>query len=112
MQRLFQRATSQRESLVVADYNLASSGRRRMMQPRIDIGSWMQKGKNANEAISKAWSKFFHIMGELGRQADNPYFVSVVRETNGVSFLLMQSPMSLHSCILMVAGEGIASPTG
>jgi hypothetical protein len=28
-----------------------------------------------------AWSKFFHITGVPGRQADNPYFVSAVRET-------------------------------
>jgi hypothetical protein len=43
------------------DYNLASGGRRGRAQPRIDTGSWTQKGKNAQEAIGKAWSKFFHI---------------------------------------------------
>jgi hypothetical protein len=53
--RLFQRATSQRESPVVQDYNLAASGSRGMTQPRIDIGRWTQKGKNAKEAIGKAW---------------------------------------------------------
>jgi hypothetical protein len=65
----------------VEDYNLATSGRRGMMQPRIDTGSWTQKGKNAKEAIGKAWSKFFHIAGVPRRQVDNPYFVSMVRET-------------------------------
>jgi hypothetical protein len=59
--RLFQRATSQRESHVMEDYNLASGGRRGRAQPRIDTGSWTQKGKNAQEAIGKAWSKIFHI---------------------------------------------------
>ena len=53
MQRMFRRATSQRESPVVEDYNLAAGGRRGMTQPRIDTGSWTQKGKNANEAIGK-----------------------------------------------------------
>ena len=67
MQRMFRRATSQRESPVVEDYNLAAGGRRGMTQPRIDTGSWTQKGKNAKEAIGKAWSKFFHIVGVSGR---------------------------------------------
>ena len=49
-----------------------------MAQPRIDIGSWTQKGKNAKEAIGKAWSKFFHIAGVPGRQADSPYFFHIV----------------------------------
>ena len=39
MQRMFRRATSQRESPAVEDYNLASGGRRGMTQLRIDIGS-------------------------------------------------------------------------
>ena len=65
MQRMFRRATSQRESLVVEDYNLTAGGRRGMTQPRIDTGFWTQKG-NAKEAISKAWSKFFHIAGVPG----------------------------------------------
>ena len=81
MQRMFRRATSQRESPVVEDYILAAGGRRGMTQPRIDTGSWTQKGKNAKEAIGKIWSKFFHIAGVPGRQADSPYFVSAVRET-------------------------------
>ena len=59
MQRMFRRSTSQRESPVVKDYNLAADGRRGMTQPRIDTGSWTQMGKNAKEAIGKAWSKFF-----------------------------------------------------
>ena len=41
MERMFRRATSQRESPVVEDYNLAGGGRRGMTQPRIDTGSWM-----------------------------------------------------------------------
>ena len=55
MQRMFRRTTSQRDSPVVEDYNLAASGRRGMTQPRIDTGSWTQKGKNAKEAIGKTW---------------------------------------------------------
>ena len=67
MQRMFRRSTLQRESPVVEDYNLAAGGRRGMTQTRIDTGSWTQKGKNAKEAIGKAWSKFFHIAGVPGK---------------------------------------------
>ena len=101
MQRMFRRATSQRESPVVEDYNLAAGGRRGMTQPRIDTGSWTQKGRNAKEAIGKAWSKFFYIAGVPGRQADNPYFVSAVRETQkwGKFSFIGMTPISLHFCI-------------
>ena len=86
---------------MVEDYNLAAGGRRGMTQPRIDTGSWTQKGKNAKEAIGKTWSKFFHITGVPGRQADSPYFVSAVRETQkwGKFPFIGMTPMSLHSCI-------------
>ena len=60
---------------------MAAGGIRGMTQPRIDTGSWTQKVRNAKEAFGKAWSKFFHIAGVPGRQADNPFFVSAVRET-------------------------------
>ena len=85
----------------VVDYNLAAGGRRGMTQPRIDTGSWTQKGKNTKEAIGKAWSKFFHIAGVPGRQADSPYFVSAVRETQkwGKFPFIGMTPMNLHSCI-------------
>ena len=72
MQRMFRRATSQRKSPAVEDYNLAAGGRRGMTQLRIDTSSWTQKGRNAKEAIGKAWSKFFHIAGVPERQADSP----------------------------------------
>ena len=102
MQRMFRRSTSQRESPVVEDYNLAAGGRRGMTQPRIDTGSWTQKGKNAKEAIGKAWSKFFHIAGVPGRQADSPYFISAVRETQkwGKFSFIAMIPINLHFCIL------------
>jgi hypothetical protein len=91
LQRMLRRSGSRRDSpVVVEDYNLAAGGRRGMTQPRIDTGSWTQKGKNAKEAIGKAWSKFFYIAGVPGRQTDNPYFVSAVRETRkwgNVSFI-------------------------
>ena len=101
MQRILRRATSQRESPAVEDYNLASGGRRGMTQPKIDTGSWTQKGRNAKEAIGKVWSKFFHIAGVPGRQTDNPYFVSAVREAQkwGKFSFIRMTLMSLHSCI-------------
>jgi hypothetical protein len=58
LQRMLRRSGSRRDTpVVVEDYNLAVGGRRGMTQPRIDTGSWTQKGKNAKEAIGKAWSK-------------------------------------------------------
>jgi hypothetical protein len=71
-----------------------------MTQPRIKTSSWMQKGKNAKEAIGKAWSKFLHIAGVPGRQLDNPYFVSVVRETQkwGQFCIIAMTHMISHFC--------------
>jgi hypothetical protein len=79
MSRLLRRSTSQRQTPGVTDYNIASS--RGPVQTRIDTGPWSKKGKNAKEAIGRAWAKFFHTAGVAGRNADNPYFVSAVRET-------------------------------
>jgi hypothetical protein len=71
LQRMLRRSGSRRDTpVVVEDYNLAAGGRRGMTKPRIDTGSWTQKGKNEKEAIGKAWSKFFHIAGVPGIQAD------------------------------------------
>jgi hypothetical protein len=96
---MLRRSGSRRDTpVVVKDYNLAAGGRRGMTQPRIDTGSWTQKGKNAKEAIGKAWSNFFHIAGVSGRHADNPYFVSALRETQKwgkVSFIGITT-MILH----------------
>jgi hypothetical protein len=51
------------------------------VQTRIDAGKWAKKEKDAKEAVGRAWSKFFHFAGVPGRQADNPYFVGAIRET-------------------------------
>jgi hypothetical protein len=41
LQRMLQRSGLRRDTpVVVEDYNLAAGGRRGMMQPRIDTGSW------------------------------------------------------------------------
>ena len=58
MQRMFRRATSQRESPAVEDYNLAAGGRRGMTQPRIDIDSWTQKGKMQRKLLIKLCQNF------------------------------------------------------
>jgi hypothetical protein len=89
LQRLLRRSGSRRDTpVVVEDYNLAAGRRSGMDQPRIATSSWTQKGKNAKEAIGKAWSKFFHIAGVLGRQADNPFLlVRSERHRSGVKFL-------------------------
>jgi hypothetical protein len=74
------------------------------------------------DLLVKLGTKFFHIAGVPWRQADNPYFVSAVRETQKwgeFSLIVMTRKFSfaLRFCICshdfyMVAGEGIVSPTG
>lgn len=76
---MLRRATSHRESPAVRDYNLASA--KAPVQPRIDIGFFTKKGKQARQAIGESWARFFFTAGIPGRNADNPYFVSAVRET-------------------------------
>jgi hypothetical protein len=59
MQRMFRRATSQRENLAVVEYKLVVGGSRGMMQPRIDTGSWTHKGKNAKGSSWQSMVKVF-----------------------------------------------------
>ena len=77
--RMFRRSSSQSQAPCVTDYNIASG--KPYTQTRIDVGPFSKKEKGARESIGRAWSKWFHVAGVAGRQADNPYFVSAVRET-------------------------------
>jgi hypothetical protein len=60
---LFRRATSQRERLTD-------------LHRSVD-----QQGKSVKEAIKWAWSRWFHVSGIPGRNANNPYFISAVKQT-------------------------------
>jgi hypothetical protein len=51
------------------------------VQTRIDISPWTRKKKSAKEAIGRAWSKWFHILGIPDRNTNNPYFISAVKQT-------------------------------
>jgi hypothetical protein len=73
----FKRATSQRK--ICRDFDTARA--KTHVQTRIDIGLWISKRKSAKEVIGWAWSKWFHISGIPGRNADNPYFISAVKQT-------------------------------
>jgi hypothetical protein len=73
----FRRATSQRERSRDFDTVRAIAS----IQTRIDIGLWTNKEKSAKEAIGWAWSKWFHVSGIPGRNANNPYFISAVKQT-------------------------------
>ncbi|KAF8723491.1 hypothetical protein HU200_021438 [Digitaria exilis] len=77
LQRMLRRATSARQTPGVTDYNLGSA--RGSTQPRIDTGSWTQKGKNAKEAIGRAWSKFFHTAGD-DDEGDTPLPSNIVAD--------------------------------
>jgi hypothetical protein len=74
---LFKRATSQRER--ARDFDVARANP--PVQTRIDTGLWTGKGKSAKKGIGQAWSKWFHVSGIPGRNADNPYFISAVKQT-------------------------------
>jgi hypothetical protein len=74
---LFRRAMSHRER--PRDFDAARA--KAPVQTRIDTSPWTSKGKSAKEAIGRAWSKWFHVSGFLGRNTDNPYFISAVKQT-------------------------------
>jgi len=78
---LLRRVTSQREgrSQRPGDFDLQRA--KAPVQTRIDTGPWTSKGKSAKEAIGRAWSKWFHVTGIPGRKADDPYFISAVKQT-------------------------------
>ena len=61
---------------------------REWVQIRIDTGPWTAKSKLAKSAIKKPWSKFFHTEAIAGRKADNPYFISAIKETQRWGTLL------------------------
>jgi hypothetical protein len=74
---LFMRDTSQRER--PRDFDTARA--KAPIQTQIDTGLWTSKRKSAKEAIGRAWSKWFHVSGIPGMNADNPYFISAVKQT-------------------------------
>jgi hypothetical protein len=74
---LFMRATSQRER--PRDFDTARA--KAPIQTQIDTGPWTTKRKSAKEAIGRAWSKWFHVSGIPGMNADNSYFISAVKQT-------------------------------
>jgi hypothetical protein len=77
VKRLFRGATSQRERPRDFDATRAKAP----VQTRIDTSPWTSKRKSAKEVIERAWSKWFHVSGILGRNTDNPYFISSVKQT-------------------------------
>jgi hypothetical protein len=74
---LFSRATSQRERPIDFDATRAKAP----VQTQIDFGRWTSKEKSVKKAIGRAWSKWFHVSGIPDRNADNPYFISAVKQT-------------------------------
>jgi hypothetical protein len=61
------------------DFDVARA--KTQVQTQIDTDPWISKGKSVNEAIEQAWSKWFHVLGISGRNTDNPYFISAVKQT-------------------------------
>jgi hypothetical protein len=74
---LFRRATSQRERPRDFDATRAKAP----VQTRIDTSPWTSKGKSTKEVIGRAWLKWFHVSGIPGRNVNNPYFISAVKQT-------------------------------
>jgi hypothetical protein len=73
----FRRVTSQKE--MSRDFDAARV--KALVQIQIDTGLWTSKGKNTKEAIGRVWSKWFHVLGIPGRNMNNPYFISTVKQT-------------------------------
>jgi hypothetical protein len=74
---LFRRCTPQRERS--KDFDVARA--KAPVQTRIDISPWTSKGKSAKEAIGWVWLKWFYVSGVPGKNVDNPYFISAVKQT-------------------------------
>jgi hypothetical protein len=74
---ILKRATSQRER----SRDFDATRVKKHVQTRIDTGLWTSKGKSAKEVIGRAWSKWFHVSGIPGRNADNPYFILAMKQT-------------------------------
>jgi hypothetical protein len=74
---LFGRAMSQRKR--ARDFDAVRGNA--LVQTQIDTGPWTSMGKSAKEAIGRAWSKWFHVSRISGRNVDNPYFISAVKQT-------------------------------
>jgi hypothetical protein len=74
---LFKRGMSERERSRDFDSTRAKAP----VQTQIDTCPWTNKGKSTKEAIGRSWSKWFHVSGTPGRNADNPYFISAVKQT-------------------------------
>jgi hypothetical protein len=51
------------------------------VQTQIDTGPWTSNGKSAKEVIGRAWLKWFHVSGLPGRNEDNLYCISAVKQT-------------------------------
>ena len=76
---------------MVEDYNLAIGGRRGMIQPKIDTGSWTQKGRNAKEAIGKLGQSFSILREYLeDRLTIHTLSARSGRHRSGVSFLSLE----------------------
>jgi hypothetical protein len=78
------------------------------IQTRIDTGPWTSKGKSAKEAIEQAWSKWFHVSGIPGRNTDNPYFISAVKQTQQslcISIILFYNMFSCNCVVFQVRGS-------
>ena len=78
---LFRRVTSHREGRSKGSSDFELQRAKSPVQTRIDTGPWSKKGKSAKEAIGRAWSKWFHVTGIPGTKADDPYFISAVKQT-------------------------------
>jgi hypothetical protein len=77
VKELFRRASSQRER--PKDFDAARA--KAQVQTQIDTSPCTTKEKNAKEAIGQAWSKWFHVLGIPGKNTDNMYFISAVKQT-------------------------------
>ena len=91
MQMMFQRTTSQRESSVVEDYNLAAGGRRGMTQPSIDTAPGRRRVRMQRKLLVK-FGQSFSILQEYLEDRLTVHTLSARsgRHRSGISFLSLQ----------------------
>ena len=79
IKEFLRRAFSKRDTSTHVDFNLFRA--KSPVQQRIDTGPWTSKGKSAKDILRRTWAKWFHVSGIPGRKADDPYFISAIKQT-------------------------------
>ena len=99
MKGLLRRTFSKRDTSSHVDFNLSRA--KSPVQQMIDTGPWTSKGKSAKDILGRTWAKWFHVAGIPGRKADDPFFISAIKQTQQWGkTIFLQFSASCDFCIL------------